>query len=185
MPVVDADILAREVVAKGSSGLAAMVETFGQEILLPDGSLDRKRVAALVFADESKRRILNDITHPRITQMTMLRAEELVREGQPLACYEAALIVEKQAQEMFRPLIVVSAPEDLQVARACARDGDTEDEVRARIRAQMPLADKIAVADYVIENTGTVADLVRATDEVLASICARFAVDVARYTPLS
>ena len=100
-------------------------------------------------------------------------------------CYEAALIVEKGVADTFRPLIVVSAPEEVQIARTVARDGSTPDEARARIRAQMPLAEKVSAADYVIENTGSLPDLVRATDAILATICGRFGVDVARYAPLS
>lgn len=97
--------------------------------------------------------------------------------GHPLACYEAALIVENGVADAFRPLVVVSAPEATQVSRACARDGAAEDDVRARIRAQMPLAEKVKAADFVIENQGSLADLHRRTDEVLAAICARLDVD--------
>ena len=181
VPVIDADQLAREAVAKGSDGLAAVTRLFGPEVLLPDGTLDRKKVAAAVFADEEKRKALNAIVHPIVTMLTFKAASRLRDEGEALACYEAALIVENGVADAFRPLIVVSAPEDVQVARATARDGSTPDEARARIRAQMPLAEKTAVADYVIENTGTLEELNRTTDEVLAAICARLDVDPDRY----
>lgn len=181
VPVIDADQLAREAVAKGSDGLAAVTRLFGPEVLLPDGALDRKKVAAAVFADDEKRKALNAIVHPIVTMLTFKAASRLRDEGEALACYEAALIVENGVADAFRPLIVVSAPEDVQVARATARDGSTPDEARARIRAQMPLAEKTAVADYVIENTGTLEDLNRRTDEVLATICARLDVDPDRY----
>jgi dephospho-CoA kinase len=181
VPVIDADQLAREAVAKGSDGLAAVTKVFGPEVLLVDGTLDRKKVAAAVFADEDKRKALNAIVHPIVTMLTFKAASRLRDEGEALACYEAALIVENGVADAFRPLIVVSAPEDLQIARATARDGSTPDEARARIRAQMPLAEKTAVADYVIENTGTLDDLNRRTDEVLAAICARLDVDPDRY----
>ncbi len=181
VPVIDADQLAREAVAKGSDGLAAVTRLFGPEVLLPDGTLDRKKVAAAVFGDEEKRKALNAIVHPIVTMLTFKAASRLRDEGEALACYEAALIVENGVADAFRPLIVVSAPEDLQIARATARDGSTADEARARIRAQMPLAEKTAVADYVIENTGTLEDLNRRTDEVLAAICARLDVDLDRY----
>ncbi len=113
--------------------------------------------------------------------LTFKEASRLRDEGEALACYEAALIVENGLADMFRPLVVVAAPEDVQIARASQRDAASADEVRARIRAQMPLAEKIAVADHVIENTGTLADLERRTDEVLAAICAKLGVDASLY----
>ena len=183
VPVIDADALARDAVAVGSPGLEEVVKTFGEEVLLPDRSLglDRKKLAAVVFGDDAKRRALNAIVHPRVTALTLEHAARLRDEGHPLACYEAALIVENGVADAFRPLVVVAAPEDVQVARACRRDGATPEEARARIRAQMPLSDKVKVADFVIENTGTLADLDAKTDEVLAAICRRLGVDPSRY----
>jgi len=181
VPVIDADVLARDAVAPGSQGLESVVRAFGEGVLSADGALDRKKLAAVVFGDDEKRRILNAIVHPIVTVLTMKRAGELGEAGEPLACYEAALIVENGVADAFRPLVVVSAPEDVQVARACARDAAAADEVRARIRAQMPLADKVKAADFVIENTGTLADLHARTDEVLAAICSRLGVEEARY----
>ena len=181
LPVLDADALAREVVAPGSEGLAAVVAAFGEGVLTPGGELDRKRVADLVFQDAGARARLNAIVHPRIGALTALRSAELDARGEPLACYEAALIVENGLAGMFRPLVVVSAPESLQIARAMARDGATEAEARARVGAQMPLAAKAAVADVVLENTGTLAELVARTDAMLEQVCARQKVDPARY----
>lgn len=181
VPVIDADELARRVVAPGTEGLAAVVERFGRDVLTEDGALDRKKVAAIVFADDEKRKALNAIVHPRIGALTMEIASRLRDQGEPLACYEAALIVENGVADAFRPLVVVSAPEDVQVERACKRDGASLEEARARIRAQMPLAEKVKVADFVIDNTGSLDDLRRRTDEVLAEICGRLGVDPARY----
>lgn len=181
VPVIDADLLSREALAPGSEGLAQVIRTFGEGVVAADGSLDRKKLAAEVFGDDGKRRALNGIVHPIVTMLTMKRASELGAAGEPLACYEAALIVENGVADAFRPLVVVSAPEDTQVERACARDAAAADEVRARIRAQMPLADKVRAADFVIENTGTLADLHLRTDEVLSAICSRLGIDEARY----
>jgi dephospho-CoA kinase len=175
--VIDADQLARDAVAAGSAGLTEVVKTFGEGVLAADGTLDRKKLADLVFNDDTKRKALNAIVHPIVTTLTFKRAAELRDDGHPLACYEAALIVENGVADAFRPLVVVAAPEDLQVARACARDSAAVADVRARIRAQMPLADKVKVADFVIENTGSLADLERRTDDVLAAICERLDVD--------
>jgi dephospho-CoA kinase len=157
LEVIDADQLARDAVAKGSAGLTEVVKTFGQEMLAADGTLDRKRLAEQVFADEAKRKALNAIVHPIVTMLTFKRASELRDDGHALACYEAALIVENGVADAFRPLVVVAAPEDTQIARACARDNAARADVEARIRAQMPLAEKVKVADFVIENAGSLA----------------------------
>ncbi len=177
VPVIDADQLARDAVAKGSGGLADVVKAFGEAVLAPDGSLDRKRLAAEVFSDKAKLETLNGIVHPIVTMLTIQRGAELRDEGFALACYEAALIVENGGADAFRPLVVVAAPEDTQIARACARDAAAEDEVRARIRAQMPLAEKVKVADFVVENVGSLAELVQKTDAVLKAVCVRLGID--------
>jgi dephospho-CoA kinase len=181
LPVLDADALAREVVAAGTEGLAAVVEAFGSAVLTSAGELDRKRIADIVFADPAARAKLNAIVHPRIGALTALRTTELAARGEPLACYEAALIVENGLAEMFRPLVVVSAPEALQIARSIARDGATEAEARARLSAQMPLATKAAAADIVLENTGTLAELSERTDAMLERICTLQKLDPSRY----
>ena len=170
VPVIDADRLAREVVAPGSEGLAAVVEAFGAEVLAEDGSLDRARVAELVFGDESRRKRLNALLHPRIGALTAERAAALAAAGERLACYEAALLVENGLADAFRPLVVVAVPEEVQIARAMARDGVSEDHARARLRAQVPLLAKVAVADFVIDNTGDRDALMRRTDEVLDAV---------------
>jgi dephospho-CoA kinase len=181
VPVIDADQLAREAVMPGTRGLAEIVERFGGGVLDAEGNLDRKALARLVFGDEGERAALNAIVHPRVTALTMERAAELAERGEPLACYEAALIVENGLADAFRPLVVVSAPADVQIARAMARDGATEAEARARLAAQAPLAQKAAAADHVIDNRGTLEDLDRATDEVLEAICRDHGVDPGRY----
>jgi dephospho-CoA kinase len=173
VPVIDADQLAREVVEPGTDGLAAVVAEFGPGVLGVDGALDRKALGAVAFADPTRRRALNAILHPRITQRTAEIAAGLAADGARLACYEAALLVETGAADVFRPLVVVSVPEPLQLERAMARDGSTLEEARARVAAQLPLAKKVAAADYVIENDGDYATLVRRADAVLDEIFAR------------
>ncbi len=181
LPVVDADELAREAVAPGSEGLAALVAEFGPEILDAQGRLARKRLAGLVFEDEARRARLNAITHPRVRALSVQRFLELAQRGEPLACYEVPLLVESGLTEALRPLVVVAAGVEQQIQRAMARDGAAEAEIRARIAAQLPLADKIAVADHVIYNDGTRQQLHAAADTVLLAICERLGLDVARY----
>ncbi len=185
VPVIDADQLAREVVVPGSSGLDEIVKKYGKGILLPNGELDRKALAKIMFDDPEQRKIVNAIVHPRVTALTLERANELREKGEPLACYEAALIIENGVADAFRPLVVVSVPEEVQIERARERDAASAEDIKARIRAQVPLAKKLEVADFVIENTGTIEDLSRRTDEVLAEICKKVGVDAARYKAVS
>ena len=156
-PVVDADQIARDVVQPGQPALAEIVDAFGAEVLLPDGTLDRKRLGALVFGDADKRRRLNAITHPRIGAATQGRLAELRAAGAPLAIYEAALIVENGLHRALDGLIVVSCTEAQQLARLVGRDGLGEDEARARIAAQAPLADKLAAATWTVDSSGPIA----------------------------
>jgi len=181
LPVIDADALAREVVAPGTDGLRALVDAFGPGVLGPEGALDRGAVARIAFADDAARKTLNAITHPRITRLSMERAAALASTGEPLACYEAALIVENGVADAFRPLVVVACPDDVQLARILSRDKASVEDARARLRAQKPLADKVAVADFVVDTSGTLAEGAIRADEALAGVCARVGVDYARY----
>ena len=173
--------MAREVVAPGTPGLTEVVAAFGADVLLPDGSLDRKKLGAVIFTHTEKRNKLELITHPRIAAEMMQRAGALEARGDPLGCYEAALLVERGFGEMCRPLVVVAADETIQVERAMRRDKLGEDEVRARLKAQLPLAAKIAAADYVIDNSGDLEMLVERADAVLDAICEKAGVDPVRY----
>jgi dephospho-CoA kinase len=168
--VIDADQVARLAVAPGTSGLEQVVKAFGEEVLRPDGTLDRAKLGAIVFGDEGKRLKLNHILHPRIAGRTMLIAQEIAERGEKLACYEATLIVENGMADAFRPLVVVTAPEKVQVARVMARDGVSDEAALARIRAQMPIDEKVKAADYVIENAGDLEATLRQADEVLGKI---------------
>jgi dephospho-CoA kinase len=181
VPVIDADELAREVVAPGTEGLRSMVREFGQAVLEPSGALDRKAMARIAFSNDEARRTLNAITHPLITRRTFERAAELNRAGELLACYEAALLVESGGADLFRPLVVVACPEDVQLARIRSRDAASREDALARIRAQKPVAEKIAAADFVIDTSGPVEESARRTHEVLAAICEKLGVDPAKY----
>jgi dephospho-CoA kinase len=175
--VVDADRLAREVVVPGSEGLTEVVRTFGAGVLAADGSLDREKLGAIVFGDEQKRKALQAITHPRIGRLSAERIAALQRGPSPYVVYDAPLLVEVGAHKGLAALIVVAASEANQVARLAARDGLSEAECRQRIAAQLPLARKVEVADYVIDNDGTLAELEQRTRAVHAQILERFALD--------
>ena len=174
--MIDADELAREVLRPGSEGLREVVQAFGTGVLDSSGVLDRKALARIVFADDAKRHKLNAITHPRIGALSAERAADLARRQETLVCYEAALIVENGVADAFRPLIVCACPERVQALRLQSREGLSEKDALARIRAQKPLAEKVAVADYVIDTGGTLEHNAHQTDDVLKDICGRLGI---------
>lgn len=175
VPVVDADRLAREVVAPGSEGLAAVVSTFGEGVLTPDGTLDRKKLGALVFSDEDARRRLEAITHPRIAAAGAAKIAALQAErSPPYVLYDAALLVESGRHRLFPALVVVAARPETQLARLRARDDVSEDEARRRIDAQMPLDGKLAAASWVIWNDGPLGATRERVVEVDKAIRERF-----------
>jgi dephospho-CoA kinase len=170
VPVVDADQLARDAVAPGSAGLAEIAAEFGPEVLAADGSLDRKRLGALVFSDEDARKRLNFITHPRVRALSAERFAALAEQGVQLAGYDVPLLFEVGLDSVLRPTVVVAASQANQLARVMARDGLTEAEALARILAQLPLSEKRKRADYVVENDGTPAELNAQVDALLGKL---------------
>jgi dephospho-CoA kinase len=170
--IVDADQVARDVVAPGQPALAEIVRSFGREMLQADGTLDRKKLGGVVFADPEKLRTLNAITHPRIGLETQARLAKLREEGVPVAVYEAALLVENGAHRGLDGLIVVACDEATQLRRLVGRDGYTEAEARARIAAQAPVADKVAAATWVVDTSGPLVEtrqhLARVWEEILS-----------------
>ena len=154
-PIVDADMLAREVVEPGTPALAEIAARFGSDMVDDEGRLDRKRLGERVFSDPAARAALNAITHPRIAEASRARMGELSAGGEAVVLYEAALLVENQIHRGLDGLIVVAAPEEVQIERVCRRDQIDPDAARARLTAQLPLAAKIAAADWVIENGGS------------------------------
>ncbi len=181
VPVIDADQLAREVVARGTDGLRAIVAAFGDGVLDGEGTLDRKALAAIVFDDVEARRTIERITHPRVAALAATRTAELDARGEALACYEVPLLFEGRLADLLRPVVVVVVPEATQIARTVLRDGCSEAEARARVRAQMPLADKAKLADHVIDNAGSRETALATADAVLDAICASLAVPAERY----
>lgn len=174
VPVVDADRIAREVVAPGSEGLREIVAEFGASVLAPDGSLDREALGRIAFADASARKRLEALSHPRIGKLSLERLAQAASAAVPYVVYEAPLLVETGAHRGLAALVVVAAPADVQVARVVVRDRLDEVAARARIAAQVPLVDKIAVADWVIENEGTLEALRERALATHRAILARF-----------
>ncbi len=155
--VIDADQLAREVVERGTPGLAQVVEEFGEELLTPDGDLDRPAMGRLVFGDEEKRKRLEAIVHPLVFE----RYAEI--EGSAPAdavvVHDIPLLAESGRADTFDEVIVVDAPTELQVERMVRDRGWTEDEARSRIAAQATREQRLAIATIVVENDGTLDEL--------------------------
>lgn len=170
--VVDADQVARDVVAPGSDGFVAVIDAFGAEMVGPDGSLDRAKLGALVFEDDEARKKLNAITHPRIAAESQRRIAKEQASDAPYVVYEAALLVENGMAKAFRPLVVVAVRPELQIARLMARDGSTAEEAQKRIDSQLPLGEKLALADYVIRNDGALPETEQRVREVHEAILA-------------
>jgi dephospho-CoA kinase len=152
--VLDADRTAREVVAPGSLGLRAVVEAFGSAVLQPDGTLDRGKLGAIVFGDETKRARLNAILHPLIisAQDEWLQRCE-AKDPQGIGIVDAALMIESGSYKRFDKLIVVHCRPELQLERLVKRDGLTVAEAGRRIAAQMPQEEKKKFADYLIDTS--------------------------------
>ncbi|GLG01363.1 dephospho-CoA kinase [Alicyclobacillus hesperidum subsp. aegles] len=155
--VVDADVWARRVVAVGSDGLAEIVREFGQAVLLPDGSLNRKQLGAIVFQDAAKRMRLNAITHPRVQQGMVEETNAYWRQrpGETVI-WDVPLLFEGTAKRFVDATIVVYASVETQIQRVMVRDGLDRDSALARIHAQMPLEEKCKLATYVIDNDGSI-----------------------------
>jgi dephospho-CoA kinase len=173
VPTVDADILAREAVAPGSAGLAAVVRRFGTEVCDVDGTLNRKKVGAIVFRDPEARRDLEDIVHPYVREMTERWFASLDPERVPFAVADIPLLFEGRREADFDAVIVTACEPPTQLQRLMARDGLGEAEARQRIAAQWPLPQKIAKADYVVRTDGSVDETNRQVDEIASRLRAQ------------
>jgi dephospho-CoA kinase len=170
VPVVDADALARAAVAPGSPALAEIARVFGPGVLGPDGALDRKKMAAIVFTDPGARKRLEAITHPAVRSGMAEETARLAAAGHDLAFYDTPLLFEIGLDRTLECVVVVWAPADVQRGRLATRDGLAPAEADARLAAQLPIDEKAARADFVVENVGTVAALGPKADRLLADL---------------
>lgn len=166
--VIDADAIAREVVAAGTPGLAAVIAEFGEELLTPDGELDRPAMGSLVFHDESARRRLEAIVHPLVFER-YAEQEAAAPEG-ALVVHDIPLLVESGRSSEFDAVVVVDVPRELQVERMLRDRGWSLVDAEARIAAQATREERLAVATHVIENTGTLEELRARVAEVHAAL---------------
>jgi dephospho-CoA kinase len=166
--VIDADELARDVVAKGTPGLAAVVAEFGTGLLTEDGDLDRAAMGDLVFNDEAARRRLEAIVHPLVFER-IVDLESHAPEGSVIV-HDIPLLAESGRADTFDAVVVVDVPPEVQVARMVTDRGWTEDDALARIAAQAQPEDRRAIATYLVENTGSRDDLRREIERVYADL---------------
>jgi dephospho-CoA kinase len=153
--IIDADLLAREVVEPGQPAWTTIVAEFGQDVLTGDGTLDRKKLGAIVFADPERRRRLEAITHPAIRERFQARLDELAEKGfTGIVIFDAAVMIESGNYKNMDRLVVVVTDEPTQMSRLQGRDGTDDAEGRRKIASQMPLSEKAKLADYVIDNSG-------------------------------
>lgn len=172
IPLVDADLVARQVVEPGTSGYFKVLAAFGYEFFNDDMTLNRAKLGELVFTEASAMKKINDIMGPMIHDESlcqMARWSQYLRDqGKPqIVGYDAALICEQNNHELFRPLIVVSCPKEIQLERLMKRNQLTKQQAEARINAQMPVEDKIKRADYVIDTSKEVEYSILQTKEVI------------------
>ena len=172
--VLDGDKAARAVVEPGTPGLARIAQTFGPGVLRADGSLDRAKLAGIVFSDEVALEKLNDITHPLIHEHLQAAEDAAVEAGGPdtVVVHDIPLLAEGQRSADFAVVIVVDVPPEVQVSRLAGR-GLPEDQARARMAAQATREQRLAIADIVIDNSGTRVDLDRRVAEVWADLVSR------------
>jgi dephospho-CoA kinase len=153
--IIDADLLAREVVEPGQPALAQIANEFGRDVVTASGALDRKRLGAIIFADPERRRRLEAITHPAIRDRFLARLDELAEQGfVGIVVFDAAVMIESGNYKNMDRLVVVVTDDPTQMARLHGRDGTAASENRRKIDSQMPLAEKAKLADYVIDNSG-------------------------------
>jgi dephospho-CoA kinase len=174
VPVVDADRLAREAVAPGTPALAAIAARFGPAVLDERGALRRDGLAAIVFADARAREDLEAIVHPAVRRAIDRFFAALPPET-PFAVADIPLLFETGRAADFDAVIVAGCPPEMQVSRVMARDGATEAQVRRRMAAQLPIADKVARADYVVDTSGSFADTDAGVDRLLVDLGLRAA----------
>ena len=163
VPVIDTDRLAREVVAPGQPALAAVVAAFGDRILEPGGSLNRRRLRDLVFADPDRRRELEAILHPAIRGAL---ASELARLEAPYVIVAIPLLAETGGRDRVDRVLLVDCTPELQKSRLMARDGESAQRAQAMLDAQATRAERRAIADDTIENSGSIEDLDREVERL-------------------
>jgi len=155
IPVIDADVIAKEIVQKDRPAYRDIVRTFGTGILAEDLQLDRPKLGAIVFQDEGKRQLLNQIVHPAVRKEMLAQKEFFLQEGHETVVLDIPLLFESKLTALVDKVLLVFVDDSVQRERLMTRNNFTKEEAEARIRSQMPLGQKVSLADEVINNNGT------------------------------
>ena len=169
IPVIDADLIAREVVEPGKEAYEKIVETFGEEILQEDQTLDRKKLGAIVFEDETKRKALNEIVHPSIRKEMLAQRDAYMKQKAPCVVLDIPLLYESKLTHFVEKVIVVYTDREVQLERILKRNHITKEEALQRINAQIDVKEKAKWADAVIDNNGTIEESERQLLDILAN----------------
>lgn len=167
LPIIDADVIAREVVEPGEKAYKEIVQAFGEEILLSDGHLDRKKLGSIIFRDEEKRRQLNTIVHPAVRAEMKKQAEDLQQAGYPTIVMDIPLLIESNLLHMVDKVLLVYVSPETQQIRLMRRDQSKIEEASHRINAQMPIDDKKAYATEIVINEGSIEETEKQLKKVL------------------
>lgn len=158
LPIVDADVVARQVVEPGTTTLKKIAEAFGPEIIAHDGSMDRAKVGSIIFHNEEMRKTLNSIIHPAIREEMLRQRDEFISFGEKNIIMDIPLLFESKLEHFVEKIIVVSVNKEVQLKRLMERNSFTEEEANARIATQIPVIEKEQLADAVIHNNGSLED---------------------------
>ncbi|HEY4566756.1 MAG TPA: dephospho-CoA kinase [Savagea sp.] len=167
IPVVDADVAARVVVEKGQPALRKIKEAFGPSILHDDGTLNRQALGARIFTNDDERKVLNEIMHPAIREAMEMKKREWLEKGAPIVMMDIPLLFENDLEQTVDRIVVVTVSESTQLKRLMARNDLTEEEARARIASQWPVAEKAKRAHDVIDNDGTLEETDRQVSQII------------------
>lgn len=168
--IIDADELAREIVEPGQEAWREIIAAFGREIIRQDQSIDREKLRKKVFEDEQARKRLESITHPRIRTLAQQKIQQLAREGAEIIVYVVPLLFENRLHLWLRPVILVACDSAIQKERLQKRDKLNEGEIRRHLEAQMGLEEKKKLADFIVENDGSLEELEKKVREVWEKI---------------
>lgn len=166
--IIDADIAAREVVEPGQEAYRAIIKVFGSELLLPDDSIDRAKLGSIIFHDEKKRQMLNEIVHPAVRKRMLEQKETAFALGENVLFMDIPLLFESNLTHMVDKTILIYVDELIQLERLIKRNGLSEVDAKARVDSQMPLVEKKKLADVVINNNGSLLESKKQVKQVLA-----------------
>lgn len=169
LPIVDADLVARQVVEPGTKTLAKIAEAFGQDVIKKDGTMDREKVGAIIFHEPAKRKILNDLIHPAIRVEMIRQREEYIKQGAEHVIMDIPLLFESKLQHFVDKILVVSVKEEVQLERLMKRNLLSKEEAKARIASQLPIPVKEQGADAVIYNNGDLKTTAQQLEAILKS----------------